>query len=242
MKNTLMQSAVYTFPANTLADQKDTLKGRSGVYGFINVTNGNYYIGSGVYLWFRLLDYQQPWYLKMKMHLPIIRAISKYGLDNFIIVILEFTTREEAVSAGQVYINKFNPAYNILQTAGNSLGYKHTDKSKAKISSTMTGSKWTDERRTEHSQRQTGSGNTFYGKNHTDEAKALLVLTHLRGQLHQSLHTWWKLVTLLLVSQLRTHHYVRPEKHWVYHILTCESLTGEIIRDITSLSIRVNRH
>lgn len=174
MKNTLMQSAVYTFPANTLADQKDTLKGRSGVYGFINVTNGNYYIGSGVYLWFRLLDYQQPWYLKMKMHLPIIRAISKYGLDNFIIVILEFTTREEAVSAEQVYINKFNPAYNILQTAGNSLGYKHTEESKAKISSTMTGSKWTDERRTEHSQRQTGSGNTFYGKNHTDEAKALL--------------------------------------------------------------------
>lgn len=47
MKNTLMQSAVNTFPANTLADQKDTLKGRSGVYGFINVTIGNYYIGSG---------------------------------------------------------------------------------------------------------------------------------------------------------------------------------------------------
>jgi len=172
MKNILMQSSIASFPLSALADQ--SLKGKSGVYGFINLTNGNCYIGSGVDLWLRLLDYQQRWYLKSKGHLPIIRAILKYGMSNFIVVILEFTTRLDAITAEQTYINKYKPVYNVLQVAGSTLGYKHSDKSKLKISEGMIDTTWTDERREGHSQRQTGSGNTFYGKNHTAEAKALL--------------------------------------------------------------------
>jgi hypothetical protein len=42
----------------------------------------------------RLNDYTQPAYLTNKKHLLIIRALIKYGLLNFSIVILEYVNSE----------------------------------------------------------------------------------------------------------------------------------------------------
>ena len=81
---------------------KQWSKGRSGVYGFINNVTGNCYIGSGVDLYNRIRDYSQPWYLTSRSNVPIVRAIQKHGLDNFTLVLLEFTSPEDAVPAEQV--------------------------------------------------------------------------------------------------------------------------------------------
>lgn len=64
--------------------------------------------------------------------------------------------------------------YNVLTNASSSLGYKHTNQDKSKISEAMKGKARSDDVRKAMSERQTGSGNSFYGKSHTDEAKALL--------------------------------------------------------------------
>ena len=62
----------------------------------------------------------------------------------------------------------------MLKQVDSSLGYNHTPESLAKISVAITGKKLTDEQRTIRSVRQTGTGNSFYGHNHTNETKQRL--------------------------------------------------------------------
>ena len=69
---------------------------------------------------------------KSRANLPIVRAISKHGMDNFTLVVLEFTTDLGAVPAEQIWIDTYVPEYNALTIAGTRLGYKHTDQNKAK--------------------------------------------------------------------------------------------------------------
>lgn len=146
------------------------------MYAFINNINGKYYIGSAVCLYSRLRDYHEPWYLTANPSLIITltRAIAKYGMGNFTIVILEFTSAEGAVPAEQTWIYNYKPAYNILSQAGSSLGYKHTEEDKRKISLAMTGKPRSELVRSEMSSRQQGSNNTFFGKTQTEEAKELI--------------------------------------------------------------------
>ena len=117
---------------NVLSERKEIskyLKGKSGVYCWVNLINGKYYIGSGVELNVRVSDYFQKSYLTNKFHLPIVKAISKYGLENFALVILEFTDKDELLSREDHFLKNTSPEYNILENAGNSLGYKHTPES-----------------------------------------------------------------------------------------------------------------
>ena len=59
--------------------------------------NGKYYVGSSLTLNNRLSDYFQDWYYKDKTNLPIVRAILKYGMGNFALLILEFTDKENTL-------------------------------------------------------------------------------------------------------------------------------------------------
>ena len=59
------------------------LKAKSGIYCWVNMINGKYYIGSGIDLNNRIKDYFQESYYKSKSNLIIVRSILKYGLGNF---------------------------------------------------------------------------------------------------------------------------------------------------------------
>lgn len=91
--------------------------------------NGKYYIGSGIDLNIRLSDYFQAWYYKDKTNLVIVRAILKYGIGNFALVILDFTEEENTLSREQYWLDELKPEYNILKTAENSKGFKHSTES-----------------------------------------------------------------------------------------------------------------
>lgn len=175
MTNKLLLSSIcqFNYPRDWNRIQ-DLCKGKSGVYGLINNINGNTYIGSGVDLYNRLRDYHQPWYLAFRTNLVIVRAINKYGIDNFTLVVLEFTKPEQSVASEQIWIDSHNPEYNVSPTASSTLGVSHTEQSKQKIQERMTGKPRSQKVRDAMSVRQTGSGNTFFGKSHTDESKALL--------------------------------------------------------------------
>ena len=58
--------------------------------------------------------------------LVIIRAMKKYGLENFSLGILEFCDKNVCLMLEQKWIDHYKPKYNVLTTAGNSLGYKHS--------------------------------------------------------------------------------------------------------------------
>jgi group I intron endonuclease len=117
------------------------------------------YIGSAVDLSKRLKDYYSASELKRNNNY-INRAIICHTHSAFSLSILEYIdistlSKEEArkliLSREQHYIDCLSPEYNILPTAGCSLGYKHTAESLAKMS---------------------GGNNHFYSKTHKLESLA----------------------------------------------------------------------
>jgi group I intron endonuclease len=63
----------------------------------------------------------------------ICRALLNYGYSNFKLEILEYCEPEECVAREQHYLDTLEHEYNILSTAGSSLGSQHTEETKIKI-------------------------------------------------------------------------------------------------------------
>lgn len=124
---------VFVAVLNDRIEMSKQLKGRSGIYCWINLFNGKYYIGSAVDLGNRVNDYFQDSYYKSRANTIIVRAILKYGIGNFSLVILEFVDKDNLLSGKNHFIETFKPEYNILRDAKNSIGFKHTPESLEKF-------------------------------------------------------------------------------------------------------------
>lgn len=109
-----------------------TNENKSGVYRWINLNSGFMYVGSSVNLAKRLRYYYNYSSLTKK-NMVIHKAILKYGYSNFKLEILEYCAPEECIKREQYYLDLFEPEYNILKTAGSTLGYKHTEETIAKF-------------------------------------------------------------------------------------------------------------
>lgn len=55
-------------------------------------------------------------------------------MDILTLEILEYCDSKYVISREQYYIDLLKPKYNILKIAGSSLGYKHSEETRAKIS------------------------------------------------------------------------------------------------------------
>lgn len=64
----------------------------------------------------------------MQHNTAIHNALLKYGYSNFTLDILEYCEGVDPVLREQFYFDKLKPEYNILQQAGSSLGFKHSEK------------------------------------------------------------------------------------------------------------------
>lgn len=118
--------------------QKDSIikenRKLSGVYRWTNKLNGKSYIGSSTNLGKRFTQYYNYTFISNSRHNMIIyKAILDHGYSNFTLEILEYCTPSETVKIEQHYLDLFKPKYNILPTAGSSLGYKHTEETLAKF-------------------------------------------------------------------------------------------------------------
>ena len=102
------------------------LRKKSGVYLFINKVTNDLYIGSSTNLTSRMVSYYYYTNSQKPSKLVIIRAMKKYGLDNFSLGIIEFCEKDVCLILEQKWIDHYKPKYNVLATAGNSLGYKHS--------------------------------------------------------------------------------------------------------------------
>lgn len=131
--------AILHFPGSELPNYRSMLINAHGVYALFSPITGNYYIGSSVNLFLRLSDYSQSWWLISYSYLPLGKAIAKYGFEHMIIAVLEFTDEDKTVATEQLYLDTYAPAYNVLKVAGSTLGHKHTDESKAKMSKAKLG-------------------------------------------------------------------------------------------------------
>jgi group I intron endonuclease len=84
-------------------------------------------------------------------NMPIYKALLKYGKSKFKLVIIEYCDPKDVISREQYYLDLLNPDYNILKIARSSLGYKHSEEIRAKIS---------------------GENHPFFGKPRPEETKA----------------------------------------------------------------------
>jgi hypothetical protein len=107
---------------------------KAGVCLFTNKISGNIYVGSSVNLSKRYASYFSP--SLSRTDLVIIRAIIRYGLENFTLDILEYVESScennngEAQSGSfllrreQYYLDSLKPSYNMLKVAGSPKGTK----------------------------------------------------------------------------------------------------------------------
>lgn len=110
------------------------IKGKAGIYRWINNANGKSYVGSSVDLSKRLYRYYSLAYIIVQSkHSLICKALIKYGYSKFSFEILEFCEIKNVLIREQFYIDLLKPEYNILLKAGSPLGYKYTDEAKAKM-------------------------------------------------------------------------------------------------------------
>jgi group I intron endonuclease len=149
MKN---ENSIVTYADITEQMQSIILenKGKSGVYLFTNKVNGKRYVGSSENLGRRLSTYFSINYLQTvseKGGSIIHKALLKHGYSNFSLDIIEYCKDSEVIAREQYYLDKLNPEYNILKTAGSSLGYKHSKEAIEKIKAAGVGRIFTEEAR-----------------------------------------------------------------------------------------------
>lgn len=89
--------------------------------------NKKTYVGSSVNFSVRLYKYYSVKHL-MQHNTTIHNALLKYGYSNFTLDILEYCEGVDPVLREQFYLDKLKPEYNILEQAGSSLGFKHSEK------------------------------------------------------------------------------------------------------------------
>jgi len=114
-------------------------KGKSGIYMFINIENNKCYVGQSKDLGNakggRLIRYLQKSYLadQKRGASLIVKALIKYGYNNFLLAVLEYCPIEQLDEREQYWIDLLQPDYNILKIAKSSSGYKHTQESLEKM-------------------------------------------------------------------------------------------------------------
>lgn len=164
------------------------MRKRAGIYAFINKLNGKVYVGQSVNLLNRINDYSQPAYFKTKGHLPILRALKKYTMKNFCIIILEYVEIVKNPKSLWLALDEsenrwlalLKPEYNILELAKSSRGYKHSLESKDKIRTAKLGKLHSAETKQKMSESSKGINSTWFGKNLSAETKAKLSAIALR--------------------------------------------------------------
>lgn len=157
-------------------------KNKVGIYRWVNKENGNTYIGSSVNLGRRLRVYYDFSFLSVRVQKSqsrIYSAILKYGYSNFQLEILEYCTKEKAVSREQYYIDLFKPEYNLNSTAGSRLGSYHSEETKRKMSKSAQGRRLTEQTKNLLSLASKGVNNPNFGRKHSAETKALISLARL---------------------------------------------------------------
>ena len=174
----------YTVRRKKKSIIKDNKK-KSGIYKWTNKLTNDIYIGlqSTVDLSKRFIRYFNLSYLKNRGTLIISRALIKYS--NFSLEILEYCNIPDLTEREQYYLDTLNPRYNTLKIAGSSLGRKHSEEAKAKISkalkgvyvkekSALYGSRASEETKALMSLKKSKSNNPLFGKTHTEETKELM--------------------------------------------------------------------
>ena len=141
----------------------------TGVYQIKNLANGKRYIGSSASqkgVGGRWIIHKSLLNRNIHPNKKLQNAWNKYGEDSFVCEILEVCDRSQCLNREQYYLNarlageKFvELGYNISRSAHSTLGYQHSDLSKAKMSKNRRGIQHKKKTRELFSQQRRGDQN-----------------------------------------------------------------------------------
>jgi|LFRM01.2.fsa_nt_gb group I intron endonuclease len=94
----------------------------TGIYMLRNKINGKCYIGQSVNIYARWIDHKTP--SKRNRGTVLGRALSKYGWENFELIILEECPEEKLDEREMYYIAKYRPAYNMNEGGKGNKGHR----------------------------------------------------------------------------------------------------------------------
>jgi group I intron endonuclease len=104
-----------------------TQKSRGGViYKITNTLNNDFYIGSTQNFIKRYYTHINHIRTNKQSCTKLIRAINKYGENNFKFEIIEECQKDQIIIREQYYLDTLLPQYNIAKIAGSNVGIKRT--------------------------------------------------------------------------------------------------------------------
>ena len=184
----IVYSNAETDKLRILSENRDL----AGIYMFTHLESRKRYIGSAFNLYERLRQYYSISRLSRNKTQYISNALLLYGHSAFSLSILEYiditnlskeNTRKLILEREQNLINSLKPEYNVLLIAGSSLGFTHSEKSKALMKKIKSGENHpnfgkahTVESKALMRIAKLGENHPFFGKTHTTETKALMSL------------------------------------------------------------------
>jgi group I intron endonuclease len=175
---------------NNMLDDKSLIVSefnkKSGIYLLHNLVNEKQYVGSSIDLKRRLYSYYSP--SKLIDNRYISNSIMKYGHNNFTVLILELVKESDHIKTDllnreQYYIDLLKPVLNLNPTAGSSLGFKHSDETKALLASLRTGKSLSEETKQLLSELFSEELNPFWGKTHNLDTLTRMKLSKI-GELN----------------------------------------------------------
>lgn len=124
-----------------------------GIYLVKNKQNGKVYVGSAVNMCVRNSSHVTKLNKGGHINAHLQNAWNKYGESEFewsVLEDVEYTEdktemKRRLLDREQYWIDKLNPEYNILRTAGSLLGFHHSEETKAQISAHTKGVKKSEE-------------------------------------------------------------------------------------------------
>lgn len=119
------------------------------IYKITNLIDGKFYIGSSTNLYKRYYTHVNHINTNRKSCVKLIRAVQKYGSDNFKFEIVAKCPVEYVLKLEQWFITNLNPEYNVAKVAGSNVGIKRSDEVKLQRSMIQK-ENWSDDRYRQH--------------------------------------------------------------------------------------------
>jgi group I intron endonuclease len=165
---------------------------KSGIYQITCLSNGKIYIGSSVSIEKRWNEHRSD-LRRNKHHSQYLqRTWNKYGEESFAFEFIEEVEAELLLEREQHYLDTLRPwerdiGFNSCRIAGNTLGFKHSEESKRKMSKSRKGRKHTEE--TKRKMSEAHKGRAFSEETRrkmSDSAKGKIVSEETRQKMSES--------------------------------------------------------